>query len=124
MEENNQIEIAHFLWRFLGTTTNNMILPDPELMNHAPYNNIINELDNLQIDVPTNIDKQVFLSIQYNVLYTKDAKLRQDLFNFGNTIRHLQHYYFHSKIIGLAKLLGKLLTRIWWIYHLSSPILQ
>ena len=101
-----------------------MILPDPELMNHAPYNNIINELDNLQIDVPTNIDKQVFLSIQYNVLYTKNAKLRQDLFNFGNTIRHLQHYYFHSKIIGLAKLLGKLLTRIWWIYHLSSPILQ
>ena len=126
-EENNQIEIAHFLCRFICVQeTNNpeLFLNNPELMKYEPYNNIIDNLDELQIDTSTNIDKRLFLSIRHNLLYEKDTKLREQLFNFGNVIKHVQHYYFHTKIVGLAKLLGKLLTRIWWIYHLSSPILQ
>ena len=26
--------------------------------------------------------------------------------------------------MGLSKIFGKLLTRIWWIYHTSSPIMN
>ena len=95
------------------------------MLDIEPYNNILNELDNLQIETFNNIDKRLFLSIQYNSLYDKtDYKLREQLMNFGNIVKDLQHYYYHTKIIGITKLLGKLLTRIWWIYHLSSPILQ
>lgn len=124
-EENNQVEIAHFLCRFICTKEskdNNNILQDPQLLKIEPYNQIINNLEDLQIDNYNNIDKRLFLSIQHNNLYEKDVELREQLFNFGNVVKHIQHYYFHTKVVGLAKLLGKLLTRIWWIYHLSSPI--
>jgi superfamily II RNA helicase len=128
IHEANQIEIAHFLCRFIctkETNDSNMYLDDPKMLLIEPYNNIINELDSLQIENYNNIDKRLFLSIQHNTLYTKnDYMLREQLMVFGNTVKDLQHYYYHTKVVGLAKLLGKLLTRIWWIYHLSSPILQ
>ena len=44
--------------------------------------------------------------------------------DFGEKVKNIQHYCFHSKHTSLSKLLGKLLTRIWWIYHLSSPIMK
>ena len=47
-------------------------------------------------------------------------ELRKRLMQFGDTIKNLQHYCYHTKIVGLTKLLGKLLTRIWWIYHNTS----
>lgn len=120
--ENNQIDIAMFLCRFIcieETDNNDLILHID-----ASYQYIVDELDNLQIDISNKVDKQLFLSIQHNLLYNNDNKLREKLMKLGNTIRHLQHYFYHSKIVGLCKLLGKLLTRIWWIYHMSSPILQ
>jgi hypothetical protein len=43
---------------------------------------------------------------------------------FGEKIKAIQHYCFHAKITGLSKIIGKLLTRIWWIYHMSSPIMK
>jgi hypothetical protein len=128
IHEANQIEIAHFLCRFIctkETNDSNMYLDDPKMLLIEPYNNIINELDSLQIENYNNIDKRLFLSIQHNTLYTKnDYMLREQLMVFGNTVKDLQHYYYHTKVVGLAKLLGKLLTRIWWNYHLSSPISQ
>jgi len=128
IHETNQIEIAHFLCRFIcivETNDSNMILEEPKILSIEPYNNIIDELDCLQIDNYNNIDKRLYLSIQHNSLYTKtDYKLRDQLMVFGNIVKDLQHYYYHTKVVGLAKLLGKLLTRIWWIYHLSSPISQ
>ena len=48
--------------------------------------------------------------------------IRQHLFDFGNRIKAIQHFCFHNKIINISRLLGKLLTRIWWIYHTSSPL--
>ena len=45
-------------------------------------------------------------------------------FKFSEKIRHLQHYFFHSKQVTVTRLLGKLLTRIWWIYHTSSPLMK
>ena len=128
IHEYNQIEIAHFLCKFIcinETDNITLYLDDPKILSIEPYNNIINELDSLQIKNYNNIDKRLFLSIQHNSLYTKnDYKLREQLMHFGNMVKDLQHYYYHTKVVGLAKLLGKLLTRIWWIYHLSSPILQ
>ena len=128
IHETNQIEIAHLLCRFICINETNdvsLYLEEPKMLDIEPYNNILNELDNLQIETFNNIDKRLFLSIQYNSLYDKtDYKLREQLMNFGNIVKDLQHYYYHTKIIGITKLLGKLLTRIWWIYHLSSPILQ
>ena len=120
--ENNQIDIAHFLCTFIciqETNNNELMLDIPD-----NYKQIQNQLEIMQIETYNNIDKQLFLSIQHNVLYKSDNKLRDKLMIFGNMIRHLQHYCYHTKIVGLAKLLGKLLTRIWWIYHTSSPILQ
>lgn len=127
-QENNQIEVAHFLSRFLLTHEANKIenkLVDPNILSENPYNLILDQLNDLQLDLPINIDNRIYLSIQNNVLvkgsnYIETEELRNRLFEFGEVIRHLQHYCFHSKIVGLAKLLGKLLTRIWWIYHNSS----
>jgi hypothetical protein len=83
----------------------------------------------LQIDFPKMIDNRLFKSIQQNLIvkletYDELDILRQRLMNFGEKIKVIQHYCFHSKITGLSKILGKLLTRIWWIYHMSSPIMR
>jgi superfamily II DNA or RNA helicase len=120
--ENNQIDIAMFLCRFIcihETTDKDFILEID-----TSYQYIIDEMNNLQLDISNNVDKQLFLSIQHNVLFNNNPILRERLMYFGTIIRHLQHYCYHSKIVSLCKLLGKLLTRIWWIYHTSSPILQ
>jgi hypothetical protein len=121
--ESNQIDIAYMLCRFLCVKETDDESMKLEINNN--YNKIVDELDELQINVSSNIDKSLFESIQYNVLYNRsDTKLRKQLMDFGTVVKHIQHYCFHTKIVGLAKLLGKLLTRIWWIYHTSSPILQ
>jgi len=128
--EINQINIAHFLCRFISTyPTDNNFLEDPSILHDTPYNQIFNELENLQIDIPTKIDNKLYLSIQKNLLVECDNeietnKLRERIMEFGEKVKNIQHYCYHSKFIGLTKLLGKLLTRIWWIYHLSSPIMK
>lgn len=128
--ESNQIEMAHFLCRFINITTTDKIenvLIEPEILSDTPYNLILADLEEKQLDIPQMIDNQVFISIQQNCLIkdlSDDAteKLRNRLYKFAEKIIDIQHYTFHSNIVGLAKMLGKLLTRIWWIYHTSSPI--
>ena len=71
------------------------------------------------------MDGKIWLSIRNNSLVNfKDNELRQTLFDFSIKLRALQHYCYHTKQTNLTKLLGKLLTRIWWIYHSSSPIIR
>jgi ribosomal protein L9 len=94
-------------------------------MAYSPFNQIINELYNLDIILSKNIDNKLFLSIQNNSLINNISdieknNLRNELIDFSNTIKIIQHYCFHIKITGVAKILAKLLTRIWWIYHTSS----
>jgi hypothetical protein len=130
--ENNQIDIAHFLCRFISTnSTKNSYnaLEDPAILSESPYNQIVGQLDNLQIDLPDMIDNRLFQSIQQNSiikLQSEDAtdELRHKLMDFGEKIKNIQHFCFHSNIIGLSRIIGKLLTRIWWIYHTSSPIMK
>jgi hypothetical protein len=131
-QSNNQISLAHFLCRFISTipAKNDMnILEDPIILSEQPYNQILEQLEELQIELPNLIDNHIFLSIRTNSLIklqSEDAtdELRHKLLEFGNKVIHIQHYCYHSNIVGLSRIMGKLLTRIWWIYHTSSPIMK
>ena len=75
------------------------------------------------------IDNRLFLSIRENLipkLETEDAtdELRHRLLDFSEKIKHIQHFCFHSNIKGLSRILGKLMTRILWMYHSSSPVMK
>jgi hypothetical protein len=125
-EINKQIEIAYFLSKFIDIN----IASDekdiiPENQTKICYDEIYDALKNINIDIPTYIDGKIWLSIRNNRLVDlKDDILRKRLFNFSTKLKALQHYCYHTKQINLTKLMGKLLTRIWWIYHTSSPVIR
>jgi len=129
--ENNQLELAHFLCRFISTvpTDKNNVLTEPAILSSVPYNQIMDKFKELQIFFPKMIDDKLYKSIQQNSIVKVESldeldKLRERLMMFSEKIKIIQHYCFHSKISGLSKIIGKLLTRIWWIYHTSSPIMK
>ncbi len=131
-QENNQVDLAHFICRFISTKSNTnseYALTDPEILSNYPYNQLLSQITDLQIDIPEMIDNRLFMSIRQNSLVklqTEDAtdELRHRLSDLSDKIKHIQHFCYHSKIRGLSRILGKLLTRIWWIYHCSSPIMK
>lgn len=131
-QESNQIALAHFLCRFISTVSTSdelYKLTDPEILSSHPYNQILEKFEELQIEFPKMIDNKLFRSIQLNYIVKLESyddldELRQKLMEFGEKIKVIQHYCFHSKISGLSKIIGKLLTRIWWVYHTSSPIMK
>jgi superfamily II DNA or RNA helicase len=131
-QENNQVELAHFLCRFISTkeTSNQTLaLEDPEILKIEPYCTISYILEQCQIDIPMLIDNRIFMSIRQNSIIKSMSEdetdvLRHELLEFGEKIKNIQHYCFHKNIAGLSKILGKLLTRIWWIYHTSSPLMK
>ncbi len=130
--ENNQIELAHFLCRFISTKETSdpsLALEDPELLKSEPYSKIAQILSHCQIDIPKLIDNRLFMSIRQNSIIKSASEdetdvLRHELLEFGEKIKNIQHYCFHKNIAGVSRILGKLLTRIWWIYHTSSPIMK
>ncbi len=132
VQEANQIELAHFLCRFISTkeTSNqSMALEDPEILKSEPYSTISDIIEQCQIDIPKLIDNRMFMSIRQNSIIKSASEdetdeLRHNLLEFGEKIKNIQHYCFHKNIAGLSRILGKLLTRIWWIYHTSSPIMK
>ena len=131
-KEQNQILLAHFLSRFICTneTTNiKDVLEEPEILSVEPYNTIIDQLQEFDINIPTMVDSRVYRSIQMNQLVEcqdeyESHKLRQQLMKFADKLKHIQHYCYHTQIICLSRIMGKLLTRIWWIYHNSSPLMR
>ncbi len=131
-QENNQLALAHFLCRFISTSAtknNDHVLENPSILSENPYSQILEQLDDLQIELPKMIDNRIFLSIQQNSIVksqSEDAtdELRHKLLDFGEKIKNIQHFCFYSNILGLSRIMGKLLTRIWWIYHTSSPIMK
>lgn len=132
VHEANQIELAHFLCRFISTratTDEKLALEDPEVIKSEPYCKIGQILAHCQIDIPKLIDNRLFMSIRQNSIIKSASEdetdvLRHELLEFGEKIKNIQHYCFHKNIAGLSRILGKLLTRIWWIYHTSSPIMK
>ena len=127
--ENNQISIAHFLCHYISlypATNDDDCLETHTLLSESPYNNIKLQLQELNINIIDKIDNKIFISIRNNQLVnsTDNEQIHKRLFEFGETLKIVQHYCYHSKILGICRLLGKLLTRIWWIYYLSSTIMK
>lgn len=125
-EENKQIEIAYFLSKFINIKNLDLIERLPELLSSKiNYEIIYEDLKNKNIDVERSVNGQVWISIRNNCLVDiKNDILRQELFDFSTKLKAIQHYCYHTKQVNLTKLLGKLLTRIWWIYHSSSPVMR
>jgi len=123
--EKSQVQIAHFILRFIciyEPEDENDILCEPEILCKSPYNTIISKLEELQIYIPDKVDNKIFLAIQNNI--PVKYNLLNRLQEFNEKITTIQHYCYHSQIVTLCKILGKLLTRIWWISHLSLPIMK
>jgi len=128
----NQIAAALFLSHFIHVReadNEKYVLPDCEHLQSGLASKLKEYAENLGIDIPEKIDSRIFLSITKNKLINlgselKNDQLRNRLFEFSEKIKNIQHYFFHSKMITVTRLLGKLLTRIWWIYHTSSPLMR
>ena len=107
--------LAHFISQEEATDSNSILEMDPDCL--IQLNKLIEK------DVPisnNNIDYKVWKSIERNgIVETENDfekyQLSQRIWHFGENIRILQNYCFYAKR-PLVKLLGKLFTRIWWIY--------
>ncbi len=130
--ENTQIEFAKFIAQYIDVyeSTDNYKLEPSTLGSEYP---ISSYLETLGLDNQiTNIDGKVFECIRMNSIINKSSdlngyeksKLRERLMNFGEKIRNIQHYFYHCREQPITRLLSKLLTRIWWIYHSSSPVME
>jgi hypothetical protein len=126
--EKNQIDIAKFLSNYIEIHENDDF--KLEQTEQAIKLNIREHLDTLGLEPASyNIDSRVYESIRMNKLFQTEnrkekSQLRERLLNFGEKIRNIQHYFYHCQEVNITKLLGKLLTRIWWIYHSSSPVME
>ena len=130
--EKNQIDAALFLSHFVHVReadTDDYVLPDSPHFSKGLASNLKEYADNLEIEIPEKIDSRVYDTIVKNKLLNLGSELKNDdlrnrLFDFSEKVRCIQHYFFHSKVVTAARLLGKLLTRIWWCYHTSSPLMR
>ncbi len=127
-QEKNQIDVSKFLSNYIEIheSKNDDCLEQTE---QAIKFKIKEHLETLGLETISNIDNRVYESIRMNKLYeTENRKeksiLRERLLLFGEKVRNIQHYFFHCDEETITVLLGKLLTRIWWIYHLSSPVME
>lgn len=122
--EKSQIDFAKFMlsYTFIKETTDTNILDE---FKDSEKFNIKNTMNKINLIVPDKIDRRIFDCIRANkLLFEKDYYLREEIILFSENIKHLQHYFYHNKEIIITRLIGKLLTRLWWIYHTSSPIMN
>jgi superfamily II DNA or RNA helicase len=121
--EKSQIDFAHFMlnYTFIKLSDNDYL---DELKESLKFN-IKKLMNDIKLTVPDNIDRRIFDCIRANkLLYEKDYYLREEIIQFSENIKHIQHYFYHNNEINITRLIGKLLTRMWWIYHSSSPIMN
>ena len=126
VNELTQIECAHFLLQFYDiVATDTDVLPPMELCKQY---NIHQELEKIALAVPKNIDSKLYKAIRQNSINTDSPKekrdLRKRLYKFVSIIKALQHYFYYTKEVCVSRLLSKLMTRIWWIHHMSSPLME
>ena len=120
--EQTQIDFAHFMLSFT-----NIITTETDNILSCYDNNIKQNLLKLELEVPDNICNKLYKCISENRLVndTEDNNtVRENLIKFAENLKHVQHYFYHSKDIQITRLIGKLLTRTWWIYHSSSPLMS
>ena len=122
--EKSQIDFAKFMlsYTFIKETTD---ITDSNILDELEESkkfNIKKTMNEINLIVPDKIDRRIFDCIRANkLLFEKDYYLREEIILFSENIKHLQHYFYHNKEIIIT---GKLLTRLWWIYHTSSPIMN
>ena len=122
--EKFQIDFAHFMlsYTFIKTSEDDSNLQE---MEDCVKFNIKNMMNQIHLNVPDNIDRKIYECIRSNkLIYDKDYFLREEMIKFSENIKQLQHYFYHNNEVNITRLIGKLLTRIWWIYHSSSPIMN
>ncbi len=141
-DQGEQISIAHFLLHFMciyetDDTTKKLELHPFLLKNErymALYNILKDEDNGYAFDISDNIDNQLYLCIRENrcieCSFDEKHKLRNRLFEFISQLKFIQHYYYYmgktaeeevkNKYVNITKLLGKLFTRMKWIYFTSS----
>jgi hypothetical protein len=132
-DENIQVSFAKFILCFIAgePATNDtdvlteFVSPTP----NYPCTKINANLSTLGLDMPEAIDGLLFKCIQQNsmlcIIDNKEKnKLRTKLYDLGVVIQSIQHYFYHARETVVACILSKLLTRFWWIYHTSSPIME
>lgn len=138
--EGDQISVALYLLHFINTNeSSGNDLPLHHLFEEKQkdfYDSMKDFDEGFGFDIPDNIDGDLYTCIKENrCVQTKcimeNHIIREKITSFINKLRAIQHYYYHmgltesddkSKHINICKLLGKLFTRIKWIYHTSSML--
>ncbi len=120
-----QIRLAHVLAHFIcqeeAADETYVLKVNPKWIQH------IQNLNKFGLEMLTsNIDSKVYSSIESNAIVPTDNDLekfilRKRIWDFGENIRILQNYCFYNKL-PLFRIMGKLFTRIWWIYFTSNMI--
>ena len=111
--------LVHFVDQVAAENSEHQLVIDPSCLEQI--NNLIEKEVNIS---NSNIDDRVFRSIERNGIVNtsndfEKYQLSQRIWHFGENIRILQNYCYFSKR-PLVKILGKLFTRIWWIYSSST----
>ena len=127
--ESTQIELGKFLTQFIEYKVVDKDSPNcMSVVESAKKYNIHTYLEELELEVPRYIDKNLFTYIQQNKLKLDNVsemnQERNRLISFCKKVIIIQHYFYYTKEVTITRLMSKLLTRCWWIYHNSSPIMQ
>ena len=128
-DESKQVDVSKLLCFLLDTTEKKKgVLLSP--ITFVDQTRIMSILEELGLELPSSIDGRVYESIRRNSIIdvetlTEKNEIRKKLMVFGNRVRIIQHYFYETKSeITITRLLGKLLTRIRWIYFASSQIMM
>ena len=140
-DEMDQISAAHFLLHFIECYEeegdNKMpIHPLLEKRYSEFYKSMKDDEEGYAFDIPEEINGDLYKCILENrclpnLSLMEKHRLRERISRFIGKLRAIQHYYYHmgsmessdkSKYINICKLLGKLFTRMKWIYHTSSKL--
>lgn len=126
----NQVDLAYVLLNFIHVREGDKyLLKKMDKYKTIDFNRLKNDLSSKGINIANNIDSKIYLSILENRLLdlndeVLNNELRNDIYQFGEKLRCIQHYFFHSNMVNITRMLGKLLTRLWWICHTSSPLMK
>ena len=141
-DEGDQVSVAHYLLHFIEIEeSNGNPLPLHPLMlkeHENFYNSMKDDEEGYAFDISDDIDGSLYYCIRENrCIPTNNIlekhNLRERLSRFIYKLRAIQHYYYHMSFedtplkgrhINICKLLGKLFTRLKWIYHMSSMLAE
>lgn len=142
-DEMDQVSAAHYLLHFIDCVEEEgeNVMPLHPLMKDKFaefYNSMKDDEEGYAFDIPDRINGDLYRCILENrclpdLSLMEKHNLRERISRFIGKLRAIQHYYYHmgssnntdkSKYVNICKLLGKLFTRMKWIYHTSSMLAE